>query len=146
MRIFNTYGPKMHPSDGRVVSNFIVQALNGEDITIYGEGTQTRSFCFVDDLIEGMIKFMNLPKEITGPMNLGNPTEFTIFDLAEKIIRLTKSKSKIVFKSLPQDDPRQRKPDVSLASNLIDWDPKIDLESGLKKTIDYFSKKFAEPF
>ena len=146
VRIFNTYGPKMHPSDGRVVSNFIGQALNGEDITIYGEGTQTRSFCFVDDLIEGMIKFMNLPKEITGPMNLGNPTEFTIFELAEKIIRLTKSKSKIVFKSLPQDDPRQRKPDVSLASNLIDWDPKIDLESGLKKTIDYFSKKFAEPF
>jgi UDP-glucuronate decarboxylase len=139
VRIFNTYGPKMHPNDGRVVSNFIVQALKGEDITVYGDGSQTRSFCFVDDLVDGMIKFMNLPKENTGPMNLGNPTEFTILDLAEKVIELTKSKSRIVMHKLPQDDPRQRKPDITYASELIDWSPKTDLNSGLKQTIAYFS-------
>jgi UDP-glucuronate decarboxylase len=129
----------MHPNDGRVVSNFIVQALKGEDITVYGDGNQTRSFCFVDDLVDGMIKFMNLPKENTGPMNLGNPTEFTILDLAKKVIELTKSKSRIVMHKLPQDDPRQRKPDITYASELIDWSPKTDLNSGLKQTIAYFS-------
>ena len=138
LRIFNTYGPRMHPNDGRVVSNFIVQALRGEEITIYGDGTQTRSFCYVDDLIRGMIEFMNLHSGITGPMNLGNPAEFTILDLAEKVIQLTNSTSKITMKELPQDDPRQRKPDVSLASKLINWRPKTDLDSGLQKTIEYF--------
>jgi UDP-glucuronate decarboxylase len=138
LRIFNTYGPRMHPNDGRVVSNFIVQALNGQNITIYGDGSQTRSFCFVDDLIEGMIQFMNLPNDITGPMNLGNPAEFTILELAHKVIELTGSKSEIILKPLPQDDPRQRKPDVSVAKNLINWDPKVEIETGLIKTINYF--------
>jgi UDP-glucuronate decarboxylase len=138
VRIFNTYGPRMHPNDGRVVSNFIVQALNNIDITIYGDGSQTRSFCFVDDLIAGMVRFMNLPREITGPMNLGNAHEFTILELAHKVIELTNSNSKIVFNSLPQDDPRQRKPDTSLAARLINWNPETDLDAGLNKTISYF--------
>jgi len=138
IRIFNTYGPRMHPNDGRVVSNFIVQALNGHDITIYGDGSQTRSFCYVDDLIDGMVKFMNLPSDITGPVNLGNPKEFTIIELAEKIINLTNSKSKILLCPLPEDDPKQRRPDVSLASKLIDWDPKTDIDSGLTETLSYF--------
>ncbi len=138
LRIFNTYGPRMHPDDGRVVSNFIVQALKGHDITIYGDGTQTRSFCFVDDLIRGMVDFMNLPNEIVGPMNLGNPTEFTILELAERVIELTNSGSKVTLKPLPLDDPRQRKPDVALAEEIINWKPTTDLDTGLKKTIEYF--------
>jgi UDP-glucuronate decarboxylase len=139
VRIFNTYGPKMHPNDGRVVSNFIVQALNGDDITIYGNGKQTRSFQFVDDLIEGMIRMMNTGKDFQGPVNVGNPDEFTMLELAENIIRLTKSKSKITYHPLPQDDPIQRKPDISLAKEkLNNWGPKIKLEEGLIKTIDYF--------
>lgn len=137
-RIFNTYGPRMHPNDGRVVSNFIMQALRGESITIYGDGTQTRSFCYVDDLIDGLIRLMNTPEEITGPVNLGNPDEFTILELAELVIKLVNSKSKIIFKPLPQDDPRQRKPDISLAGNILKWEPGIKLEDGLKKTIAYF--------
>lgn len=137
-RIFNTYGPRMHPDDGRVVSNFIVQALKGEDITIYGDGKQTRSFCYVSDLIDGMVKFMNSSREMTGPMNLGNPTEFSIVELAEQVIKLTNSQSKLVMFPLPSDDPRQRKPDISLASRSIDWAPTIDLKSGLSATIKYF--------
>jgi UDP-glucuronate decarboxylase len=140
VRIFNTYGPKMHPNDGRVVSNFVVQALKGEEITIYGDGKQTRSFCFVGDLIGGLIDFMNSEKELTGPMNLGNPTEFTILELAEKVIQMTDSKSKIAWKSLPQDDPRQRKPDTTLAEKSIGWRPKTNLELGLKETINFFKK------
>jgi UDP-glucuronate decarboxylase len=139
VRIFNTYGPKMHPNDGRVVSNFIVQALKGEEITIYGNGTQTRSFQYVDDLIEGMIRMMNTREEFTGPVNLGNPVEFTIMELAEKVIQLTNSKSKIVRMPLPPDDPTQRQPDISLAKRELNWEPKIPLEEGLKKTIDYFA-------
>ena len=139
-RIFNTYGPRMQPNDGRVVSNFIVQALNGEDITIYGDGNQTRSFCFVDDLIDGLIGFMELVENFPGPINMGNPTEFTILELAENVIRLTNSKSKVVFKALPQDDPMQRKPDISIARTKLNWEPKIQLEEGLIKSIDYFSK------
>jgi UDP-glucuronate decarboxylase len=139
VRIFNTYGPKMHPNDGRVVSNFIVQALKGEDITIYGDGTQTRSFQYVDDLIEGMIRMMNTREEFTGPVNLGNPVEFTIMELAEKVIQLTNSKSKIVRMPLPPDDPTQRQPDIRLAKRELNWEPKIPLEEGLKKTIDYFA-------
>lgn len=139
LRIFNTYGPRMHPNDGRVVSNFIVQALLGVDITIYGDGSQTRSFCYVDDLIAGMVKFMNLSADVTGPMNLGNPVEFTILELAEKIINLTNSKSRIVLKPLPQDDPKQRKPDISLASKLINWNPVTDIDTGLEKTVAYFN-------
>jgi UDP-glucuronate decarboxylase len=145
LRIFNTYGPRMHPNDGRVVSNFMVQALLGHDITIYGDGSQTRSFCYVDDLIEGMIKFMNLSADITGPMNLGNPSEFTILELAEKIISLTNSKSRIILKPLPQDDPKQRKPDISLASNLINWNPPTDIDAGLTKTMMYFNELIMEP-
>lgn len=139
-RIFNTYGPRMHPNDGRVVSNFIVQALKGEDITIYGDGSQTRSFCYIDDLIEGIIKLMNSDDNITGPINLGNPDEWTILELAERIIKLTKSKSKIVFKPLPDDDPKRRKPDIEKAKNLLNWQPKVDLDYGLKETITYFRK------
>ncbi|MCL5004639.1 MAG: SDR family oxidoreductase [Patescibacteria group bacterium] len=138
IRIFNTYGPNMHPNDGRVVSNFIVQALKGEDITIYGDGSQTRSFQYVDDLIEGMIKMMDNQEEFVGPINLGNPNEFTILELAQKIIELTGSKSKIVFKPLPEDDPKQRQPDITLAKEKLNWEPKIALEEGLKKTIEYF--------
>ncbi len=138
IRIFNTYGPRMHPNDGRVVSNFIVQALRNEDITLYGDGNQTRSFCYVDDLIEGMIRLMNTGDDVTGPVNVGNPGEFTIRELAEKVIELTGSSSKLVFKPLPQDDPRQRKPDITLAKSLLGWQPTIALEAGLKKTIAYF--------
>jgi len=137
-RIFNTYGPRMHPNDGRVVSNFIVQALKGEDIIVYGDGSQTRSFCFVDDLIDGLIKFMNSPDDFTGPVNLGNPEEFSILDLAQRIIELTGSKSKIVFQPLPPDDPKQRKPDISLAKERLGWEPTVPLNQGLKKTIQYF--------
>lgn len=139
VRIFNTYGPRMQANDGRVVSNFIVQALKGEDITIYGDGAQTRSFCYVDDLIEGFVRMMNTPHEIVGPINLGNPGEFTIKELAEKIIELTNSRSKLVFRDLPQDDPVRRRPDISKAKKLLYWEPTIDLNSGLKKTISYFS-------
>ena len=139
IRIFNTYGPRMMPEDGRVISNFILQALNGEDITVYGDGKQSRSFCYVDDLIEGMIRMMN-QDEIVGPLNLGNPNEFTILELAEKIITLTASKSKLIFKNLPIDDPLQRKPDCNKAKNSLGWSAEVELENGLRKTIDYFSK------
>lgn len=138
MRIFNTYGPRMHPNDGRVVSNFIVQALKGEDITIYGNGKQTRSFCYVDDLIEGMYRLMNSRDGFTGPVNIGNPDEFTILELAEKIIQLTGSNSKILFKELPQDDPMQRKPVIELAKKELGWEPHVALDEGLGKTIEYF--------
>ena len=146
IRIFNTYGPRMHPNDGRVVSNFIVQALNNQDITLFGDGSQTRSFCYVDDLIEGMVRLMNTGDDVTGPVNVGNPGEFTIRELAEKVIELTGSKSKLVFKPLPQDDPRQRKPDITLAKKLLNWEPKIPLAEGLKKTIEYFDKLLAGKF
>lgn len=138
IRIFNTYGPRMHPNDGRVVSNFIVQALKGQDITIYGDGKQTRSFQYVDDLIEGMIRLMNAPDQFTGPVNIGNPGEFTMLELAEKVIRLTETKSKIVFQPLPADDPMQRRPDITLAKEALGWEPKINLDEGLKRTIEYF--------
>lgn len=144
LRIFNTYGPRMHPADGRVVSNFIVQALRGEDITIYGDGSQTRSFCFVDDLVEGILRMMATGPDVTGPINLGNPGEFTMLELAEHVIRLTGSASKIVHRPLPQDDPRQRQPDISVAKQLLDWEPTVNLEAGLKKTIDYFRTLMAE--
>jgi len=139
-RIFNTYGPRMHPNDGRVVSNFIVQALQGEPVTIYGDGSQTRSFCFVDDLIEAFIRLMRLDDDFTGPMNLGNPGEFTILELAEKVIAETGSSSKIVRKPLPADDPVQRQPDISLARRMLDWEPKVPLDEGLKKTVAYFDR------
>jgi UDP-glucuronate decarboxylase len=141
VRIFNTYGPRMHPNDGRVVSNIIVQALKGEDITIYGDGMQTRSFCYVDDLIEAMIRAMNTPDDFTGPINIGNPTEFTILELAKHVLELTASTSRLVFKPLPSDDPRQRKPDISLAKEKLNWTPKIELTQGLIKTIEYFRTK-----
>ena len=144
MRIFNTYGPRMDMGDGRVVSNFIVQALKGEDITIYGDGSQTRSFCYVDDLIEGMIRLMNSREGFTGPVNVGNPGEFTIKELAEKVIEMTDSDSKIIYKELPVDDPTQRKPDISLARKELDWEPKIELEEGLKNTIEYFRSRIKE--
>lgn len=143
IRIFNTYGPNMHPQDGRVVSNFIVQALNGEDITIYGDGKQTRSFCYVDDLVRGMMLMMNLESAFVGPVNLGNPAEFTMLELAEMILKLTGSKSKLVFKPLPQDDPKQRCPDISLANTKLSWSPKVTLEEGLIRTIDYFRGKLS---
>jgi UDP-glucuronate decarboxylase len=138
IRIFNTYGPRMHPNDGRVVSNFIVQALQGKDITIYGDGQQTRSFCYVDDLIRGMISMMETPDGFTGPINIGNPGEFTMLELAELVIKLTGSKSKLVFLPKPEDDPKQRRPDISLAKDVLKWTPNVQLEEGLKKTIDYF--------
>ena len=138
VRIFNTYGPRMHPNDGRVVSNFIVQALQGEPLTVYGEGAQTRSFCYVDDLIDGFIASMATPDEFTGPVNLGNPGEFTILELAKLVIEYTGSKSKIDYRPLPSDDPRQRKPDITLAKSKLGWEPKIKLADGLKKTIEYF--------
>ena len=141
IRIFNTYGPNMKPNDGRVVSNFILQALKDEDITIYGDGKQTRSFCYVDDLVEGMVRMMNSREGFTGPVNLGNPEEFTMLELAEKVLALTGSKSKIVYRPLPQDDPVQRKPVIDLAKKELDWKPKIILEEGLKKTISYFEKE-----
>ncbi len=137
-RIFNTYGPRMHPNDGRVVSNFIVQALTGADISIYGDGQQTRSFCYVDDLISALLALMGTPEEFTGPVNIGNPQEFTMLALAEKVIELTQSRSRIVFKSLPQDDPKQRCPDISLARSALGWQPQTDLVDGLRETIDYF--------
>jgi UDP-glucuronate decarboxylase len=137
-RIFNTYGPRMHPNDGRVVSNFIVQALKNKDITVFGDGTQTRSFCYVDDLIEGLIRMMSGPDDFVGPVNLGNPDEFTILELAKKIVKITNSKSKIVFKPLPQDDPMQRRPDISLAKEKLKWQPTVKLDRGLKRTIEYF--------
>ena len=140
VRIFNTYGPRMLPNDGRVVSNFIVQALKGEDITIYGDGSQSRSFCYIDDLVEALIRMMGTPAEITGPVNLGNPEEFTVMELAEKIIKMTSSKSKIVFHPLPQDDPIKRKPDISKAKKILKWQPLIPLDEGLVKTIQYFKK------
>ena len=143
-RIFNTYGPRMHPHDGRVVSNFIMQALKGEDITIYGNGEQTRSFCYVSDLIEGWVRFMNSADEVMGPINLGNPTEFTMLELAEHILELTNSTSKLVFKPLPEDDPRQRRPDISKAKKVLDWQPKVELREGLKATIDYFDQLLFE--
>ena len=139
-RIFNTYGPRMHPNDGRVVSNFIMQALRGDDITIYGDGQQTRSFCYVDDLIEAFVRLMASPKEITGPVNLGNPGEFTMLELAEKVIAISGSKSRLIFMPLPQDDPKQRQPDISQAKNQLDWEPKVHLEDGLKETLTYFKK------
>lgn len=139
-RIFNTYGPRMHPNDGRVVSNFIVQALKGEDITIYGSGQQTRSFCYVDDLIEVIIRFMAAEADFTGPVNIGNPGEFTMLELAEKVISLTGSRSKLIFEPLPSDDPKQRQPDISVARQMLDWQPKVSLEDGLKETIAYFAK------
>lgn len=138
MRIFNTYGPRMHPRDGRVVSNFIVQALNGEDITMYGDGQQTRSFCYVDDLIDGMLRLMDSPKEFTGPVNIGNPGEFTMLELAENVLRLVGSKSKLTFHPLPADDPKQRQPDIALAKSTLGWEPKVCLEDGLKETVAYF--------
>ncbi len=142
VRIFNTYGPRMHPNDGRVVSNFIVQALRGEDITIYGDGSQTRSFCYVDDLLEAMVRAMNTGSEFTGPVNIGNPTEFTMLELAELVLNLTKSKSRIVNQPLPQDDPRQRKPDIKLAKEALGWEPTVRLEEGLSRTIDFFANYF----
>lgn len=138
VRIFNTYGPRMHPADGRVVSNFIVQALKGEDITIYGDGSQTRSFCYVDDLVDAFLKMMESEAGFTGPVNLGNPGEFSMLELAEKVLALTGGTSKLVFQALPQDDPKQRKPDIELAKSKLEWEPKICLEDGLKETIAYF--------
>ena len=139
-RIFNTYGPKMRPDDGRVVSNFIVQALTGKNITVYGKGDQTRSFCYVDDLVEGILRFMATDKGFTGPMNLGNPSEYSILEIAKIVIELVGSKSKIIFKPLPEDDPKQRQPDISLAKSKLDWEPKTHLKEGLEKTIQYFNQ------
>ncbi len=144
-RIFNTYGPRMHPNDGRVISNFIMQALQGKPITVYGDGSQSRSFCYVDDLIDGFIKLMDTPDDFTGPVNLGNPDEFTILELAEKVIELTGTKSRIVFKPLPYDDPAQRQPDIRLARKKLRWKPKVGLEDGLKETINYFRKLINDP-
>jgi len=138
VRIFNTYGPRMHPNDGRVVSNFIVQALRGEDITIYGDGTQTRSFCYVDDLIEAMLRMMDTPADFTGPLNIGNPGEFTMIELAERVMSLVGGRSKLEFRPLPADDPRQRQPDISLAKQAIQWEPKVALDDGLRETVSYF--------
>jgi len=138
VRIFNTYGPRMHPNDGRVISNFIVQALANSDITVYGRGEQTRSFCYVDDLIEGLVRMMNTPDDFIGPVNLGNPDEFSILELAQMVIRLTGSRSKIIFEPLPQDDPLQRQPDISLAKERLNWEPTLNLEQGLMRTIEYF--------
>jgi len=143
VRIFNTYGPQMHPNDGRVVSSFIVQALRGDPITIFGDGQQTRSFCYVDDLVEAMMRMMATPADFTGPVNLGNPAEFTIHELAERVLRLVGGKSKLVFKPLPADDPRQRKPDIEIARKHLKWEPKVTLEDGLNETIKYFRRKLA---
>jgi UDP-glucuronate decarboxylase len=142
-RIFNTYGPRMHPNDGRVVSNFIVQALKGESITLFGDGSQTRAFCYVDDMIEGFVRLMDAPDPLTGPVNLGNPHEVTIRELAETIIGITGSRAKITFRPLPQDDPKQRCPDIGLAKRALDWEPKVELTAGLKRTIDYFKGALA---
>jgi len=140
VRIFNTYGPRMHPNDGRVISNFVVQALTNQDITVFGDGSQTRSFCYVDDLIDGLIRMMNGPDDFVGPVNLGNPGEFSVLTLAKLIIKLTDSQSKIVFKSLPKDDPLQRQPNIALAKQQLDWEPTVDLQEGLMETIEYFRK------
>lgn len=140
VRIFNTYGPRMHPNDGRVVSNFIVQALTNQDITVFGDGSQTRSFCYVDDMVEGLVRMMKAPDDFIGPVNLGNPMEFSILELAQKIIKITQSKSKIVFNPLPQDDPLQRRPDIGLAKEKLQWQPRIELNEGLEKTVEYFNK------
>ena len=137
-RIFNTYGPRMHPQDGRVVSNFIVQALRGDDITIYGDGLQTRSFCYVDDLIDGLLRLMDSPAEFTGPVNLGNAVEFTVLELAEKVLQLVGGASRLLFQDLPQDDPKQRQPDIALARRALDWEPRVALEDGLRETVAYF--------
>ncbi|MEQ9618862.1 MAG: SDR family oxidoreductase [Deltaproteobacteria bacterium] len=138
LRIFNTYGPRMHPNDGRVVSNFIIQALGNEDITVYGDGSQTRSFCYVDDMVQAILCMMNTPEGFTGPVNAGNPDEVSILELAEKIIEITGSRSKVIFKDLPHDDPRRRKPDISLAGRKLDWKPFVNLENGLLRTVEYF--------
>lgn len=143
VRIFNTYGPRMHPYDGRVVSNFIVHALQNDDISIYGDGAQTRSFCYVDDLIDGLLRMMDTGTEITGPVNLGNPFEVSMIELAEKVLRLTNSKSKITFESLPPDDPKRCKPDISVARGILNWQPKVALDDGLKETVEYFKTTFA---
>jgi len=140
VRIFNTYGPRMHPNDGRVVSNFILQALRNHDITVYGDGSQSRSFCFVDDMVDGMIRMMNAPDDFSGPVNIGNPNEFSIMELAGKVIGLTGSKSKIIYQPLPEDDPLQRQPDIALAKERLGWEPKTQLEEGLKRTIEYFKE------
>ena len=142
VRIFNTYGPRMHPNDGRVVSNFIIQALNNRDITVFGDGSQSRSFCYVDDMIDGMIRMMNGPDDFTGPVNIGNPNEFSILELAEKVIAKTGSSSKIVYHPLPDDDPLQRQPNIDLAKKQLGWEPKTQLEEGLKQTVEYFKKNF----
>ncbi len=144
VRIFNTYGPRMHPNDGRVVSNFIVQALRGEDLTIYGDGSQTRSFCYVDDLIEGLVRMMASPADFVGPVNMGNPCEFTMIELADTVLRLTRSSSKLRFMPLPKDDPRQRQPDIALAGEKLGWAPAVPLEVGLAGTIDYFRALIAQ--
>jgi UDP-glucuronate decarboxylase len=144
MRIFNTYGPRMHPNDGRVVSNFVVQALLGYDITVFGEGSQTRSFCYVDDLIDGMVRLMATPASVTGPVNIGNPEEFTILELAAQVVEMTGSRSKIVHRPMPQDDPRQRRPDISKAQELLGWSPRTRLKVGLERTIAYFDKLLAD--
>jgi UDP-glucuronate decarboxylase len=143
VRIFNTYGPRMHPNDGRVVSNFIVQALRGEDLTIYGDGQQTRSFCYVDDLIDALLRSMDTPAGFTGPVNIGNPLEVTMLELAELTLKLTASRSKLVYEPLPADDPRQRQPDISLAKEVLDWTPTVELEDGLKETVAYFRRLLA---
>ena len=143
-RIFNTYGPRMHPNDGRVVSNFIVQALRNEPITLYGDGNQTRSFCYVDDLVDGLIRLMESPDEVTGPINLGNPGEFTIRELADKVLAITGSRAKLEFRPLPADDPRQRKPDISVAHKVLGWEPKVALDEGLRKTVAYFESLLSE--
>jgi len=143
VRIFNTYGPRMHPNDGRVVSNFIVQALRGEDITLYGDGSQTRSFCYVDDLIEGFLRMMASDHAVTGPINIGNPKEFTIRQLAETVLKMVGGESSLIFKPLPQDDPRQRQPDITMARNTLSWQPQVELEAGLQKTISYFRECLA---
>lgn len=145
VRIFNTYGPRMHPNDGRVVSNFIVQALKGQDLTIYGTGEQTRSFCYVDDLIDALVRMMATDPEFTGPVNIGNPVEFTMLELAERVLKLVGGRSKLVFKPLPQDDPKQRQPDITLAKAKLGWQPKVALEDGLKETIAYFRNMLAQP-
>jgi UDP-glucuronate decarboxylase len=144
VRIFNTYGPRMHPNDGRVVSNFIVQAIKGEDITIYGDGSQTRSFCYVDDLIEAMVRMMNTSKDTTGPINIGNPTEHTMIELAEMVLRIANSKSKLIYMPLPSDDPKQRKPDISKAQAALDWRPQVSIEDGLKETVAYFKNLLSQ--
>ena len=144
VRIFNTYGPRMHPNDGRVVSNFILQALRNEDITIYGDGSQTRSFCYCTDLIEGLIRMMDTPQEVSGPINIGNPGEFTIKELAELTIELTNSRSKIIYHPLPSDDPKQRRPDITKAKEILSWQPTIPLREGLQKTINYFDHLLKE--